>query len=159
MSKPLFNPFPPIDIPQPTPNPVPTPDPPIVVPFPIPTEIPVPLPGFNCASYKDTAEDTFANIIQKLQQFLQGLAHRRFPYRTHQHGVQKIVGIFSQGFFGTNMVGIRLAFMTLYTLLTGIATIPVPGFATLFGGLANTVKLLRDTLIQRFECVIAVRSR
>ncbi|KAG0335526.1 hypothetical protein BG000_007450 [Podila horticola] len=155
---PIPNPIPaanPIPIPNPIPitNPIPIPDPipisdPIAIPIPIQIQIPLPLPGdFDCANYKDDTEEIFKTILLKLDEFLKNLD-------IIQTAVDKIIGFFTKGFFDVNLVGIQLSFSTLYAILNGISSILAPGFKELFGGIANAVKHLRDTLMQRLLCVI-----
>lgn len=115
----------------------------------------MPLPGdFDCANYKDNTEEIFKTILLKLDEFLKNLDIGDFLRKIIQTAVDKIIGFFTKGFFDVNLVGIQLSFSTLYAILKGIASIPEPGFKELFGGIANAVKHLRDTLMQRLLCVI-----
>ncbi|KAG0015637.1 hypothetical protein BGZ82_001331 [Podila clonocystis] len=171
---PTFNPFPPIDVPVnpvpiSTPNPTFNPSPPIDVPvvpviptpppitvIPISPLIPVPLPGgFDCANYKDDVEATFKTILLKLDEFLKSLPVGEFLRGIIQTAVDKIAGFLTKGFFGSNVIGIQLSFTALYMILKGISSIPAPGFADLFGGVANAIKQLRDTLMERLLCVLS----
>ncbi|KAG0084553.1 hypothetical protein BGZ93_006156 [Podila epicladia] len=129
---------------------------PVPTPVPIPTQTPVPLLGpFDCANYKSSVEETFKTILRNLDEFLKTLPIGDFLQGIIQAAVEKIVAFFTKGFFSANLVGIKLGFAALYTILNGIASIPLPGFADLFGGMANSINKLRDTLIQQLECVLS----
>ncbi|KAG0015152.1 hypothetical protein BGZ81_011827 [Podila clonocystis] len=159
-----FDPFPPIDVPVTIPTPSPTvvpvvpmvPVDTVVTVIPIPTLIPMPLPGgFNCANYNDDIEATFRTILLKLDEFLKNLPIGEFFRGIIQTVVDKIAGLLTKGLIGANVIGIQLSFTALYMILNGISSIPAPGFASLFGGIADAIKQLRDTLMERLLCVLS----